>query len=143
MSQPLGQALHCLLSTETSPQLPDRDLYWAQKVTELGLKPHPSNSKALSQAGQGVTPDGPRQWVHLGNSVAHINKRGSWTCRLGNTKPKSIKPLSERAAASLTRAFAMQSSPAPARRGQLLRGGLGRPKSSHFPPSRPRVPGNL
>lgn len=56
-------------------------------------------------------------------------------------KPNWTEPLSERLAASSTRAFAMQSSPATARRGQTLR--EGRPKSSHLPPVRPAVPGNL
>lgn len=37
----------------------------------------------------------------------------------------------------------MQSSPAPARRGPDTRGEVGRPKSSHLPPARPAVPGNL
>lgn len=80
----------------------------------------------------------------------------SWTCRMGkNTKPKLARPLSERADAFLTRAFAMQSSPAPASRGQsVTQRGAGQAKTWP-PPSRqtrsawgrafpePRVPGNL
>lgn len=80
-----------------------------------------------------MTPGGPSQGVRLGNSAALLHGLGSGACRMGNTKPKLIKPRSERAAASLTRAFAMQSSPAPARRGHLEAAGQAKIQP---PPSR-------
>jgi hypothetical protein len=78
---------------------------------------------------------GPVCKIWPGNSVPFSNKLGSWTCQDGkpNTKPNSRASFRE-GSSFQTRAFAMQSSSAPARRCSLRGGWAGQNLACNLQP---------
>lgn len=82
--------------------------------------------------------------MQLGNSVTLGKELDSWTCRTGkNTYAKLDRASFREGGSLLDKGICNAKQPSPSQKRTDTQRGLGKPKSSHLPPVRPAVPGNL